>query len=163
MLQHYASMATLQYLSKRHMYQAVGALAILFALVTILSFPTSSDWQESKSGAQDLSLNLELENRLLEQYIAHIANPVAIDAEQYSLFGIQKWNLTAHPRWKEPFGEQLCVVDLDSRSLDQPGQVWGNTSMTWQRPNEVHGMSLGILNHWLYGEYTGDVQQKLHI
>lgn len=156
MLQHYESMAALQHLSKRHMYQAVGALTFLFALVTTLSSPASSDyWRQSTSGAQDLSPNLELENQLLEQYVAHIASPIAIDAEQYSLFGMQEWNLTAQPRWKEPFGEQLCVVDLDSRSLDQPGQVWGNTSMTWQRPNEVHGMSLGILNHWLYGGYTG--------
>lgn len=69
----------------------------------------------------------------------------------YRPFGAFNWTLPRPPRWDRPLGNDLCIIDLDNRSFDQPGQVFGPSLMSWKDPLGVHGLSLGILNHWLYG------------
>ncbi|KAF5017465.1 hypothetical protein F66182_10604 [Fusarium sp. NRRL 66182] len=58
------------------------------------------------------------------------------------------------PIWNEPLGKKLCIVDLESRGFDKPGQIWSD-EMTWNRSREVHGPSGGTLNHWVYSKIHG--------
>ncbi|KAH6885313.1 hypothetical protein B0T10DRAFT_539685 [Thelonectria olida] len=58
------------------------------------------------------------------------------------------------PYWTESLGKRLCIVDLESRSFDKPGELWSE-SMTWNRSSEVHGPSGGTLNHWAYAKIHG--------
>ncbi|KLP18917.1 uncharacterized protein LW94_2539 [Fusarium fujikuroi] len=53
------------------------------------------------------------------------------------------------PIWNEPLGKKLCIIDLESRRFDKPGQIWSD-EMTWNKSREVHGPSGGTLNHWVY-------------
>ena len=48
-------------------------------------------------------------------------------------------------------GESLCIIDLDNRPFNESQQLFGPVAMSWDQPQDVHGLSLGILNHWLYG------------
>jgi hypothetical protein len=54
------------------------------------------------------------------------------------------------PIWNKPLGKKLCIIDLESRRFDKPGQLWSD-EMTWNKSREVHGPSGGSLNHWVYG------------
>lgn len=93
---------------------------------------------------------------LAQQYLKHIARPnIPVDQPIVTLFGAQKWELPAatEPHWKAAQGDRLCIMDLDNREFNKTGELWGKKPMTWNQPNLVHGLSLGILNHWLYGAY----------
>ncbi|KAF5680017.1 hypothetical protein FHETE_559 [Fusarium heterosporum] len=58
------------------------------------------------------------------------------------------------PIWNKPLGKKLCIVDLESRRFDKPGQLWSD-EMTWNKSREVHGPSGGSLNHWVYAKIHG--------
>jgi hypothetical protein len=58
-------------------------------------------------------------------------------------------------RWKEPSKEKICIIDLDNRPFNETGEIFGPTKMSWDRPNEVHGLSMGLLNHWVYAKIHG--------
>lgn len=64
------------------------------------------------------------------------------------------------PIWNEPLGKKLCIIDLESRRFDKPGQIWSD-EMTWNKSREVHGPSGGTLNHWVYSKIHG--YQYYHI
>ncbi|KAJ4005593.1 hypothetical protein NW752_002428 [Fusarium irregulare] len=64
------------------------------------------------------------------------------------------------PIWNEPLGKKLCIIDLESRSFNKPGQIWSD-EMTWNKSKEVHGPSGGTLNHWVYAKIHG--YQYYHI
>lgn len=53
--------------------------------------------------------------------------------------------------WQQPMRENLCVIDLDNRRFSAPGEIYGPEAMDWGSPNGVHGLSLGLLNHYVYG------------
>lgn len=82
-----------------------------------------------------------------EQWIFPAVKP---DSPEYAAFGHWPSELPSDsPIWTESLGKRLCIVDLESRSFDKPGELWSD-SMTWNRSSEVHGQSGGILNHWVY-------------
>ncbi|KAM0544328.1 hypothetical protein ACHAPJ_011864 [Fusarium lateritium] len=58
------------------------------------------------------------------------------------------------PIWNEPLGKKLCIIDLESRRFDKPGQLWSD-EMTWNKSRDVHGPSGGSLNHWVYSQIHG--------
>lgn len=70
---------------------------------------------------------------------------------QFADYGAWGWKLPhPDPIWKESLGERLCIVDLESRPFDKPGQIWDPQGMSWSRAKDVHGPSGGTLNHWVY-------------
>jgi hypothetical protein len=76
--------------------------------------------------------------------------------KKYAPFGAFPMELPAEPKWTEMIGEDLCIIDLDNRPFDEPGQIFSPGLMSWDRADEAHGLSLGVLNHWLYGAYNPD-------
>ena len=58
------------------------------------------------------------------------------------------------PGWTENLGEDLCIIDMDNRLWDEPGYIWSNESMAWDK-NNPQGQSLGILQHWMYSKIHG--------
>ncbi|KAF7195258.1 hypothetical protein HII31_03464 [Pseudocercospora fuligena] len=100
----------------------------------------------------------------LQQYMAHLVRTsTRVNSNYYSMFGVFNWTIPGISSWTEPLREQLCIIDLDDRPLDEPGQIWGNTVMNWDSPDEVHGISLGFLNHWLYAKIHGYKYYSVHV
>ncbi|KYK58513.1 Galactosyl transferase [Drechmeria coniospora] len=93
---------------------------------------------------------------LREFYLKQLRNPsIKPDDNNYQPFGAFNWTLPAPPHWKRHLGENLCIIDLDNRPFNQSQELFGPDLMTWKRATEVHGLSTGILNHWLYAKLHG--------
>ena len=90
------------------------------------------------------------DDSMREMYLKELAKPLLVDAPTYEHWGSFEWELESEPIWKEPLGEKLCIIDLDNRPFDRPGEVFSD-KMTWDNASQVHGLSVGFLNHWLYG------------
>lgn len=73
--------------------------------------------------------------------------------KKYAPFGAFPMELPGEAKWTDLVGEDLCIIDLDNRPFDEPGQIFSPNLMSWDRADETHGLSLGVLNHWLYGAY----------
>ncbi|KAF7537073.1 hypothetical protein G7Z17_g12933 [Cylindrodendrum hubeiense] len=78
------------------------------------------------------------------------------DSPEYAPYGHWPFKLPENnkPHWTQPLGKRLCIIDLESRRFDKPGELWSD-SMTWNRSSEVHGPSGGTLNHWAYAKIHG--------
>lgn len=50
-------------------------------------------------------------------------------------------------------GENLCIIDLDNRPFNDSGGIFGPELMSWDNAAQVHGLSTGVLNHWVYGTW----------
>ncbi|PHH71418.1 hypothetical protein CDD82_6529 [Ophiocordyceps australis] len=74
---------------------------------------------------------------------------------KYKPFGAFDWTLPEPPRWNRHLGENFCIIDLDNRLFNESGQLFGPELMSWDRSALVDGLSLGILNHWLYAKIHG--------
>jgi hypothetical protein len=74
--------------------------------------------------------------------------------KKYAPFGAFPMELPGAPKWTDLVGEDLCIIDLDNRPFNEPGQIFSEKLMSWDRADETHGLSLGVLNHWLYGSYN---------
>jgi len=97
-----------------------------------------------------------------ETYIKEIYSPsIKVDQPKYKPFGAFEFELPEESpegpsRWRESLGEKLCIIDLDSRGFHEPGQIFADEPMSWAAGKpEPHGLSLGVLNHWLYAKIHG--------
>ena len=70
--------------------------------------------------------------------------------QSYQPYGAFHFRQPGKARVKEMMGDELCIIDIDNRPFDEDGQAFGR-SMSWDHPETLHGISLGLLNHWLYG------------
>lgn len=52
------------------------------------------------------------------------------------------------PIWTESLGSRLCIVDIDTRPLNETNQVLNNEHLNW---DTVDYTAAGMLNHYLYG------------
>lgn len=89
---------------------------------------------------------------LRASFLEQIFKPsVKVDEPKYRLFDAFEWELPENPGWKRPLGENFCIIDMDNRGFAEPGQIFSPTPMSWSDSADIHGLSLGVLNHWLYG------------
>ncbi|KND91521.1 hypothetical protein TOPH_03842 [Tolypocladium ophioglossoides CBS 100239] len=89
-------------------------------------------------------------------YLKQLRKPsVKPDDERYHPWGAFNWSLPDNPRWKQRMGESLCIIDLDNRPFNESQQIFGPDAMTWDNALAVHGLSLGVLNHWIYAKIHG--------
>lgn len=88
-----------------------------------------------------------------EQWVFPAVKP---DSPEYASYGHWPDKLPEgkKPLWTESLGKKLCIIDMESRSFDKPGQLWSDR-MTWNHSEEVHGPSGGSLNHWAYAKIHG--------
>ncbi|KAJ3492191.1 hypothetical protein NLG97_g5452 [Lecanicillium saksenae] len=92
----------------------------------------------------------------IDFYFQRLQNPSVLPStSRYSLFGALEWRLPEDLSWYSALGEDLCIIDLDDRAFNVSGQIFGPHVMSWQNAASVHGLSLGILNHWLYSKIHG--------
>ena len=111
--------------------------------------PTTEKPQGNRGGMSDAVLR--------KYYLDEMYKPsVAPDAPAYNLHGAVPWELDqgVEPYWREPLGEKLCIIDLDNRPFDEEGQIFGPQVMDWNNATFVHGLSAGVLNHYIYGLFT---------
>ncbi|PFH58643.1 hypothetical protein XA68_13412 [Ophiocordyceps unilateralis] len=148
---------------------AVVALTLLFCLFFLDSqswvTPTARLVHGSSSSSPSAAAEPTLPHHpimsqsaadLRSLFLEHLWQPsVAPTSKYYRPFGAYNWSLPGPPLWRQSLGEDLCIIDLDNRDFDLPGQIFGPAAMTWDKPLGVHGLSLGILNHWLYAKIHG--------
>lgn len=53
------------------------------------------------------------------------------------------------PVWTESLGERLCIVDIDTRPLNESGKILSEGRLRW---DDVEYTGAGMLNHYLYGK-----------
>lgn len=100
----------------------------------------------------------EVDDAVRKFFLEHIHKPsIAVDAKTYKPHGAFSWDLPDLPEeaqamWTKPMGENLCIIDLDNRPFDEPNMIFGPDTMTWDNKDQIHGLSLGVLNHWIYGK-----------
>jgi hypothetical protein len=100
----------------------------------------------------DLSVGDFPDDALRKAFIDNIyKSDIKVDQAKYRLFGAFDWELPKKVFFKKPLGENLCIIDLDNRPFDAPGGIFGPELMSWDDADKVHGLSTGVLNHWLYG------------
>ncbi|KFA79789.1 hypothetical protein S40288_00747 [Stachybotrys chartarum IBT 40288] len=94
---------------------------------------------------------------LLRFFFEKINKPsVKPDAHMYRAWDSFEHELEVEkPRWTQPLGEKLCIIDMDSRPFNGIGELFGPHPMTWDQSRHVHGLSLGFLNHWAYAKIHG--------
>lgn len=64
----------------------------------------------------------------------------------------QLHSLPVAPIFTEPLGKNLVIIDVDTRPLDDPGEVFNRYPPTWA---ELKRLSAGILHHYLYAQIHG--------
>lgn len=97
---------------------------------------------------------IDFQNDLAKFFIEKVSPPsIKLDNPKYKPYGAFEYKFPedAKKRWTKPLGKNLCIFDLDSRAFAEPGQVFGDKIMTWDKANDIHGLSLGVLQHWLFG------------
>lgn len=75
------------------------------------------------------------------------------DQEVFKPHNAFEWKLPEKAHWQQPMRENLCIIDLDNRPFNESGQVFGPDVMDWDNPTGVHGLSVGLLNHYVYGTF----------
>ncbi|OAQ70940.1 Galactosyl transferase [Pochonia chlamydosporia 170] len=94
----------------------------------------------------------ELRNFFLKQMYKPALKPDQAVFKPYNAF---EWKLSEKAHWQQPMRENLCIIDLDNRPFNETGQVFGPNIMDFDSPTGVHGLSLGILNHYVYARIHG--------
>lgn len=98
----------------------------------------------------------ESDDELRDFYLKQLHKPsIAPDAHKFKPYDAFEWNLMDRAHWQQPMRENLCVIDLDNRRFSAPGEIYGPEAMDWGSPNGVHGLSLGLLNHYVYARIHG--------
>jgi hypothetical protein len=57
------------------------------------------------------------------------------------------YTIPDEPIWRAGLGKKLCIVDIDTRPLNDTNQILNN-NFSW---TSLEGISPGMLNHYLYG------------
>jgi hypothetical protein len=65
--------------------------------------------------------------------------------------------LPGEPIWSNPLGKDLCIVDIDTRPLNETHQLL-NEDFNWQT---AEGVSVGMLNHYIYGIWLHQVMDYI--
>ncbi|KAF2755431.1 hypothetical protein EJ05DRAFT_540169 [Pseudovirgaria hyperparasitica] len=83
------------------------------------------------------------------------------------LYGTRKIDMTAslftdedgkvhripgRPRFKTPLGKRLVILDIDTRPLDEEGELFSSVEWDWKK---VHHLSAGMVSHYMYSIIHG--------
>lgn len=117
----------------------------------------SQSTQESSSGAihtNSRPKKLSIPNAF-ENFFAALRHPVT--AESYT--DVQGNIFEARgdgPWWTEPLGNQVLIVDIDTRVPDGKNELWNTGRLDWEHiENGGNGvLTASQLNHYLYGEHN---------
>ena len=51
--------------------------------------------------------------------------------------------------WRKPLGKRLCIIDIDTRPLNDTNEILNDGPLDWGK----YGLtSAGMMGHYLYGE-----------
>ena len=136
------------------MYQEQHDICLLVPVYNIAD--SASSYRANRNyGAPDRAQQA-WDDQLRDFYMKEVFKPeITVDNETYSVWGAFEHKLPRKPWWKKPLGENLCIIDLDNRPFRKDNEIFGSHPMSWKDSRSVHGLSLGVLNHWLYGMCNG--------
>lgn len=126
-------------------------------LIFLLYRTGSNTPASSAKPGQDIDTSGE---DLMEFYLKSIQKPSVKPSDStYSPYGAFEWKLPEagdDVKWNEELGEEFCIIDLDNRPFDEEGQLWNSEPMSFKLGKKLHGISMGFINHWLYGMAPAD-------
>ncbi|KAG6021904.1 hypothetical protein E4U41_002366 [Claviceps citrina] len=122
---------------------------------TILHGTEAVSQKATHAGASDPAA-LNDHDALRNFYLKQLYKPsITPDSPNFKPRDAFEWNLTEKAHWQQPMRENLCIIDLDNRKFNKSGQIYGPDVMDWDSPSGVHGLSLGLLNHYIYARIHG--------
>lgn len=83
---------------------------------------------------------------LIQVLFAPTLHPV--DWPNYVDFEGLEHELGKAPVWTESLGSRLCIVDIDTRPLNESNQIMNKNRLNWDKAEYT---AAGMLNHYLYG------------
>ncbi|KAH7367295.1 hypothetical protein B0T11DRAFT_275055 [Plectosphaerella cucumerina] len=96
----------------------------------------------------------------------HMVLPrIPLNSTVYKPHGAYQWEIKEDQDllWETPLNKQLCIFDLDNRPFEEEGQIFGPKTLSWtDNPVDMHGLSLGVLQHWLYAKIHGYKYYYVH-
>ncbi|KAG5985581.1 hypothetical protein E4U54_005942, partial [Claviceps lovelessii] len=126
---------------------------------TIVTDAPQTTTHDDDSTSNSATISSDDHDRLRDFYLKQLYGPsTKPDSAIYKQRNAFEWKLDEAPRWQQPLRENLCIIDLDNRKFDEEGEVFGPNVMDWgsdKDENYVHGLSLGILNHYVYARIHG--------
>jgi hypothetical protein len=94
-------------------------------------------------------------------YLNQLHGPaVTVHDPEYRPSASDRWALPSKPSWDKPMGKKLCIIDVDNRPFDKPGEIFGPRPMSWDERDLVQGLSVAFLNHWVYGKASSCLLPK---
>ena len=59
--------------------------------------------------------------------------------------------------WTESLKERLCIIDFNNGTFSEAGEALAPDGMSWKKhvASRYEGLSLGMLNHWIYSKIHG--------
>ncbi|USW48005.1 Putative nucleotide-diphospho-sugar transferase, glycosyltransferase 34 [Septoria linicola] len=94
----------------------------------------------------------------LKFYLEQLHGPSVSPINQsYSLDHAFTFTLSGEPAWTEHLKERICIIDLHNGTFTEAGEAFDPAGMSWQRTvtSRFEGISLGMLNHWIYARIHG--------
>ncbi|KAF2096310.1 hypothetical protein NA57DRAFT_42756, partial [Rhizodiscina lignyota] len=92
--------------------------------------------------------------------IRHLFAPVLHDYTSPLILDDGKiYRIDDDPIWTKPFGKRLCIVDVDTRSMNKTNEPWNTAgAFNWHNIET----SAGVLNHYLYSKIHGYDYKFIH-
>ena len=72
-----------------------------------------------------------------------------IDAANFTDEDGDLYQLSGEPKFKSKLGKKVLILDIDSRPLNEPGQLM-NDHLKWKG---MRSLSAGMLGHYMFGMY----------
>lgn len=142
-------------LRARIQHQYFEQIKYSFGLKTVSGNSSHSSFLPAVGWMQAIS------SMALIQSVKRLFGPMVVPVTIHTFFNREDHTHydIAHPHWTSPLGSKLCIVDIDTRPLNNSQQVF-NPFIFNRR--DLAGTSSGILNHYLYATIHGYRYNFIH-
>jgi hypothetical protein len=79
-----------------------------------------------------------------------------VTAESYTDQRGHKWDNGGRHYWKERLGNDVLIVDMDTRIPNEKNDIFNDHKMDWEAVRAVDSglLTVGHINHFVYGEFA---------
>jgi hypothetical protein len=74
-----------------------------------------------------------------------------VDWPNYVDFEGLEHQMNLEASWTESLGSRLCIVDIDTRPLNESNQIMNKGHLNW---DSTQYTAAGMLNHYIYGTHS---------
>lgn len=123
--------------TKNHNRVITPQISMILYIKLTISFSLVSPFLKDKSSDFESEVR-----RIYKPHIQNITTPFVAGRSTYDVLNAEP------PRWTPSLGEQICIVDVDTRSMNEKHQIWADhNSFEWSQTDHN---SYGYVNHYFY-------------